>query len=163
MTRLIRQGRYDEDNFTAVADDAPLPQGPVVVSLKRLRAEGLALFERNTPLGVRLKSEESPELLGSDIERLSLVVIEFPKFRDGRGFSWARLLRTRLGFKGEIRAVGDFLYDQLAHMTRVGFDAFEVPDTITPETYARALKEIPFGYQPSSDGRKTIRELRAAR
>ena len=163
MTHLLRQGRSDEDNFTAVADDAPLPQGPVVVSLKRLRAEGAALFERNTPLGVRLKSEESPELIGSDLDRLSLVVLEFPKFRDGRAFSWARMLRSRLGFKGEIRASGDFLYDQLAHMTRVGFDAFELPEAITPELYARALKEIPYSYQPSSDGRKTIRELRATR
>ena len=51
------------------------------------------------------------------MHRLSVIVLEFPKFRDGRGFSWARMLRTRLGFTGEIRATGHFLYDQLAFMT----------------------------------------------
>ncbi|MDE2184159.1 MAG: DUF934 domain-containing protein [Alphaproteobacteria bacterium] len=163
MTRLLKHGRFADDLFTAVADDAALPEGAVVVSLKRLRADRDALFERNTPLGVRLKAEESPELLGADLDRMSLVVLEFPKFRDGRAFSWARMLRTRLGFKGEVRATGDFLYDQLSHMTRVGFDAFEVKDSVTAEVYERALKEMTFVYQPSSDGRKTIRDLRAGK
>ena len=66
-------------------------------------------------------------------------MIEFPKFRDGRGFSWARMLRTRLGFTGEVRAVGDFLYDQIAYLHRIGFDAFEVPDGFTLENFNRAL------------------------
>ena len=92
---------------------------------------------------------------------MSLIVLEFPKFRDGRAFSWARMLRTRLGFHGEIRASGDFLYDQLAYMTRVGIDAFEVPEKITPEILRRALGEMRFVYQPSVDGKKTIRQLRA--
>lgn len=158
---LIKNGVAAEDIYTAVADDAPLPDGPVIVSLKRLRADRDALLERNTPLGVRLASDQSPEALGSDLDRLSLVVLEFPKFRDGRPFSWARQLRTRLRFPGEIRAAGDYLYDQIAHMTRVGFDAFELPPAITPDLFRRALGEIPFVYQPSADGRKTIRDLRA--
>jgi uncharacterized protein (DUF934 family) len=90
-----------------------------------------------------------------------LIVLEFPKFRDGRAFSWARMLRTRLGFRGEIRATGDFLTDQLAFMTRVGIDSFEVPEKITLELFQRALGEMRFVYQPSADGRRTIRELRA--
>lgn len=160
---LIRNGNVIENAYTPVADDAPLPQGPIVVSLKRLRAEGEALFQRNAPVGVKLSSDQSPEALGSELERLSLVVLEFPKFRDGRPFSWARMLRTRLRFTGEIRATGDFLYDQLAHMVRVGFDAFELPPTIAPDQFKRALSEIPYAYQPSADGRKTIWELRAGR
>jgi uncharacterized protein (DUF934 family) len=157
---LIRNGEALEDTYTPVADEAPLPQGPIIVSLKRLRAEGDALFDRNAPVGVKLSSDQSPEALGSEIDRLSLVVLEFPKFRDGRPFSWARMLRTRLRFAGEIRATGDYLYDQLAHMVRVGFDAFELPPTIAPDQFKRALGEIPYVYQPSADGRKTIRELR---
>jgi uncharacterized protein (DUF934 family) len=159
---LIKNGTYAEDGFVAAADDAPLPAGGVIVSLARFRREREALLARNTPLGVRLKAEESPETLGEDVQRLSLVVLEFPKFRDGRAFSWARMLRTRLGFRGEIRATGDFLYDQLAAMTRVGFDAFEVPEKITSEMFRRALSEMRFVYQPSADGRKTIRALRNA-
>lgn len=157
---LIRNGQIAEDSYTLVADDAVLPQGPVIVSLKRLRAEGEALLARNMAVGVRLASDQSPETIGSDLERLSLVVLEFPKFRDGRPFSWARMLRTRLRFAGEIRASGDYLYDQIAHMVRVGFDAFELPPSVTPELFRRALSEMTNVYQPSADGRKTIRELR---
>lgn len=158
---LIRNGALAENVFAEVADGAPLPEGPALVSLKRFLAERETLVARNAPLGVRLKSEESPASLGEDANRLSLVVLEFPKFRDGRPFSWARLLRTRLGFRGEIRATGDFLYDQLAPMTRVGIDAFEVSDKMTPALFERALGEIRFVYQPSADGRRTIRQLRA--
>ena len=90
----------------------------------------------------------------------ALIALEFPKFRDGRAFSWARILRTRLGFKGEIRAVGDFLLDQMNYQHRVGFDAWEVPDHFQIEQFQHALVEMTNVYQPSADGRKTIRELR---
>jgi uncharacterized protein (DUF934 family) len=71
------------------------------------------------------------------------------------------MLRTRMAFTGEIRATGHFLYDQLAFLARTGFDAFEVPDAITSVQYARALSEMTDVYQPSADGKKTIRDLRA--
>jgi len=154
-------GAYTQDNFAPVADDAALPEGPVLVSLARFQKERETLLERNTPIGVKLQAGENPELLGDDVNRLSLVALEFPKFRDGRAFSWARMLRTRLGFSGEIRAVGDFLYDQVNYQHRVGFNAWEVPDTFTLEMFNRALTEMTNVYQPSTDGKKTIRELRA--
>jgi uncharacterized protein (DUF934 family) len=157
---LIKNGAVAENLFTDVVDGAPLPGGSAVVSLTRFLAERETLLARNAPLGVRLKSDQSPEALGADVQHLSLIVLEFPKFRDGRAFSWARMLRTRLGYRGEIRAAGDFLYDQIAFMTRVGIDAFEV-SKIAPEAFRRALGEMRFVYQPSADGRKTIRQLRA--
>jgi uncharacterized protein (DUF934 family) len=158
---LIRNSAVAENLFTDVADGDKLPDGPAVVSRTRFLANRETLLARNALLGVRLKSEESPAALGEGVQRLSLIVLEFPKFRDGRAFSWARMLRTRLGYRGEIRATGDFLYDQLASMTRVGIDAFEVPEKITLELFRRALREVRFVYQPGADGRKTIRELRA--
>ncbi len=161
--KLIRSDTYAADTFTPVADDAALPDGAVIVSLARFQKEREHLLERNTPIGVRLRSDESPALLGDDVNRLSLVALEFPKFRDGRAFSWARMLRTRLGFTGEIRAVGDFLYDQLSYQHRTGFDAWEVPDHFTLEQFNRALGEMNNVYQPSADGKKTIRQLRAGR
>lgn len=160
---LIKDGVFAEENFLSVGDDEPLPANGTIVSLARFNREKDALLARNAALGVRLKSEESPEALGEDVHRLSVVVLEFPKFRDGRAFSWARMLRTRMGYQGEIRASGHFLYDQLAFMTRVGFDAFEVPQGFTQAQYARALGEMSLVYQPSADGRKTIRELRAGK
>ena len=155
--------RIATDAFAAVADDDALPEGAVLVSLARFRNEREHLLERNTPIGVKLQSSENPEALGDDVSRLSLIALEFPKFRDGRAFSWARMLRTRLGFTGEIRAVGDFLYDQVNYQHRVGFDAWVVPESFTPEKFERAFHEMTNVYQPSADGRKTIRDLRAAR
>jgi len=162
VTRLIKSGAYAQDTYARVADDAPLPEGPVLVSLARFRREREALLARNTPVGIQLQSSENPETLGADVHYFALIALEFPKFRDGRAFSWARMLRTRLGYEGEIRAVGDFLYDQINYQHRVGFDAWEVPDHFTIEMFNRALTEMTYVYQPSTDGRTTIRQLRAA-
>jgi uncharacterized protein (DUF934 family) len=161
VTKLIKSCAYAQDSFAPVADDAALPEGAVLVSLARFQKERAALLARNTPIGVKLQASESPELLGDDVNHFSLIALEFPKFRDGRAFSWARMLRTRLGFKGEIRAVGDFLYDQINYQHRVGFNAWEVPDNFTIAMFQRALTEMTDVYQPSADNRKTIRELRS--
>jgi len=158
---LITVDGIRPDPFVMLADDAALPpDGGAMVSLPRFCKDRDALLARNAPIGVRLKAEESPELLGDDVHRLSVVALEFPKFRDGRAFSWARLLRTRLRFTGEIRAVGDFLYDQIAYQHRVGFTSWEVAEDFGIADLRRALSEISNVYQPSADGRKTIRELR---
>ncbi len=151
------------DVYAAVADEAALPEGAVLVSLARFRKDREQLLARNTPIGVRLQAGENPETLGADVSHFSLIALEFPKFRDGRAFSWARMLRTRLGFTGEIRAVGDFLYDQVNYQHRTGFNAWLVPAGFTVEKFEQAFHEMTDVYQPSADGRKTIRELRAGR
>jgi uncharacterized protein (DUF934 family) len=158
-----QDGAFAEDIFTPVNDDAALPDGAVLVSLARFHKDREALLARNTPIGVTLQSSENPETLGDDVGHFSLIALDFPKFRDGRAFSWARILRTRLGFTGEIRAVGDFLYDQVNYQHRVGFDAWVVSDSFTLKQFHAALTEMTDAYQPSADGKKTIRELRAAR
>ncbi len=158
---LIKDNAFADDHFTTVNDDEPMPENGTIVSLARLRRDRDTLMVRNAPLGVRLKADETPETLGGDLHRLSVVVLEFPKFRDGRAFSWARMLRTRLGFKGEVRASGHFLYDQLAFMKRVGFDSFEVRENFTLAEFERAMGEMRYVYQPSADGKPTIPGLRA--
>jgi uncharacterized protein (DUF934 family) len=160
---LITGDALVADTFTTVADDAPLPEsGGAIVSLTRFQKDRDTLLARNAPIGVELKAGENPELLGDDLHRLSVVALDFPAFRDGRAFSWARMLRTRLGYTGQIRAVGKFIYDQINYQHRVGFDAWIVPEGFTLEQFRRALSEMTNVYQPSTDGRKTIRELRAA-
>ena len=159
-----KAGVFVADAFVTLTDDAPLPEaGGAIVTLTRFRKDRDALLARNAPIGVRLKSDESPEQLGDDVHRLSVVVIEFPAFRDGRGFSWARMLRTRLNFAGEVRATGAFLFDQIAYLVRTGFDAFEVAEGFDLADFNRALVEMSAVYQPSADGRKTIRDLRAGK
>lgn len=158
---LIKHGVAAEDVYVSLADDAPLKDGTIIVSLARFQKDREALLSRNTTLGVRLKQDQPPTLLGEDACKLSLIVYEFAAFRDGRPFSYARALRTRLGFTGELRAEGAYLYDQIAHLIRVGFDAFDLPPAITPELLVRATQEMRHVYQPAADGRKTIRDLRA--
>ena len=158
---LIRSGSWAQDEYAALTDQAPLADGAVLVSLTRFQAEQELLLARNLPLGVRLSSAQSPEDIGSGLHHLSLVALEFPTFRDGRGFSWARLLRSRLGFQGEIRAVGHFLIDQLAFMERCGINAFDGDARITPEALAAARAEFSNVYQPAVDGRPSIGRLRA--
>jgi len=159
---LIKGDRFIEDPFFFVPDGRAYPEEKgVIVTLARFQGERENLFAHRKLVGVRLASNENPTVLKADLPRLAVVVLEFPKFRDGRAFSWARMLRTRFAYKGEIRATGDFLFDQIAHMARTGFDAWEVRQDFTLEEFRRAMTEISAPYQPAADGRKTIRELRA--
>jgi len=161
---LITDDAIVADSFTTVADDAPLPEsGGAIVSLQRFQKDRESLLGRNAPIGVLLKASENPELLGEDVHRLSVVALDFPTHRDGRAFSWARILRTRLGYTGQVRAVGKFIYDQMNYQHRVGFDAWDVPEGFTLEQFHRARAEMTYVYQPSTDGKKTIFQLRNER
>ncbi|MGK2740254.1 DUF934 domain-containing protein [Tepidicaulis sp. LMO-SS28] len=157
---LIKDGAFVEDRFTYVEDDAPLPEGAVIVSFTRWQDEKDALIARGTPLGVKLLSGEEPAPLKDDLDKLDVIALDFPMFKNGRAYSYARLLRSRYGYKGEVRATGDVLRDQLFFMARCGFDAFEVSQRITLDAFKEALGEISVVYQPSSDGRKTVLEAR---
>jgi uncharacterized protein (DUF934 family) len=161
---LIKDGAFIEDPFFFVPDGKAYPdEKGVIVTLARFQGEHDNLFAHRPLVGVRLASNENPTVLKADLHRLAVIVLEFPKFRDGRAFSWARMLRTRFAYKGEIRATGDFLLDQIAFMARTGFDAFEVRQDFSLEQFVHAMGEITHPYQPAADGKKTIRELRAGR
>jgi uncharacterized protein (DUF934 family) len=160
---LIKNGHFVDNTYRHVADDEALPQGAIVVSLKRWQTERETLAARNAPLGVRLTSDQSPEALGSDVNHFALIELEFPKFRDGRGYSWARILRQRQNFTGEIRAVGDVLRDQWLFMSRCGVNAFEVRPGTRLEDFRAALAEQTVFYQPASDRIRNVIDLRHTR
>ena len=161
---LIKDGQVAHDPWTPVTDEAPLPEADaVLLSLERWQAERTALSGSNRPLGIGLRSDQPPALLEGDIERFALVALEFPKFTDGRAYSYARLLRERYGFTGELRAVGNVLRDQLQFMQRCGFDAFEVASDGDPEAWAEALTEITVVYQPAYDANRPAPALRHQR
>lgn len=161
---LIRNGVLVEDEWAAVADDAPVPADrPAIVSLERWQAHGGELAGRNAALGVRLESRHAAGDIAADLERFALVAIDFPKFRDGRGFSTARLLRERHGFAGELRAVGNVLRDQFAFMDRCGFDAFEVADAAEAEAWQVELARYTNWYQRAGDNRAPVTALRHPR
>lgn len=142
-----------EDPFTAVSDDWAIPRGDVIISLNRFQAEGDRLLSEGRKVGVRLEADEEVEALAYDLPRLSVVALAFPKFGDGRAYSYAALLRERFKYQGEIRAVGDVLREQAGFMVRCGFDAFEPADGSTPEDWERAAHRFRHVYQRSTSGR----------
>ena len=157
---LIRDGKPVPDPWRVLGDDEALPEhAPVIVSYDRWQAGREELVRRDAPLGIRLGSDQAPTPIAGDLERFSLVALEFPTFTDGRAYSYARLLRERYGYAGEVRATGNVLGDQLAFMLRCGFDTFEVADGVAA-AWSRATSEISFWYQPAADGRQPIAALR---
>ena len=106
--------------------------------------------ERSGRNGVLLENTDDPRALGADFDRLALIAVRFPKFTDGRGYSIARLLR-RLGWKGELRADGDVLRDQLFYMTRCGFDSFKLRADQDAQVALTAFNDFTAPYQPAID------------
>ena len=158
---ILKHGALQPNEWQELSDDAPLPEGgSIIVSHDRWRREEASLHGSNRQIGVRLQNTQSPLALADDIDRLSLVVIEFPKFSDGRAFSQAHLLRDRLGFTGEIRAVGNVLRDQYLFMTRCGIDAVELPEGTPISGFLEALGEFSVWYQPAADERVHAMALR---
>ena len=145
--------RPAEDPFTHVADDEDLPHGDVIVSLARFQSEGEGLLSEGRRVGVRLRAEDEVEALAYDLPRLAVVALEFPKYRDGRAYTNARLVRDRFGFTGQVRAVGDVLREQAMFMVRVGFDAFEPADGSSANEWQAAVRRYRHVYQRSTDGR----------
>lgn len=111
--RLVRDA---EETFSA-QEDVILPLAVYLESKPSARTGRTAVW---------LAPDQDPAVLGDRLSVLALIAVDFPAFADGRGYSIARLLRERLGFEGELRAVGDVLRDQLSYMAQVGFDAFAV-------------------------------------
>ncbi|MEQ8281684.1 MAG: DUF934 domain-containing protein [Parvibaculum sp.] len=158
--QLIRNGKFVEDDFATVGDEDALPEGAVIVSLERWQKEHDTLTARNTPLGVRLKSGQEPSVIADDLDKLAVVALEFPIYRNGRAYSYARLLRERYGYRGELRAVGNVLRDQFHFMVRCGFDALEVADSITPDIWTESVGVFSLSYQPATDDREPVLSLR---
>lgn len=161
---LVKNGELVASSFVdASGADAIPASGPVIVSLEQWQAHRDELIKRGPPLGIRLHSDQPPELYAADLGHFAVVALEFPKFRDGRAYSYARLLRERYGFTGELRAVGEVLLEQLFFMLRTGFDAFEIVSADPLGDYRTALADFSVWYQPAADGRPTAMQLRHAR
>jgi uncharacterized protein (DUF934 family) len=152
---LIKNGRVAEEDWAFVENDTALPDSKVTVTLDRFKAERAALLGRNSGLGVRLSPEDDPHDLADDLDRLALIEVTFPKYVDGRGYSQAQLLRRRLGYEGELRAVGDVLRDQALLMVRSGFDALVLANT-DEAGFAEAVAEFREIYQRDARGQTPV-------
>lgn len=152
MPLLRNHGEQVADAWTAAETIDEVPAGEAaIVPLEVWREHRDRLDGRNAPLGVRLNSDQPPEEIKDDLHRFDVVALNFPKFTDGRAYSYARLLRQRYGFKGELRAVGHVLRDQALFMVRCGFDAFEVADQATADAWTTAMNRVGVAYQPAAD------------
>ena len=110
-----------------------------------------------------LANTEDVLKLGERLNGIELVVLDFSKFTDGRAYTQARLLRERLGYKGELRASGAVFIDQLPFLLRCGFDSFASTQKGFVEALAKARSVFSVVYQPVGDGRATAAELRLTR
>jgi len=151
---LIHQRKIVDDPWRPAPDGAAVAgPGPLIVSLARWRSEGPTLREGQAAVGVRLAAQDPVAALAADLAALDLIAIEFSAFTEGRGYSQARLLRERMGYTGELRAVGDVSRDRIAFMERCGFDSFELRAGEDPHATLDYFDEISVRYQPATDRR----------
>jgi uncharacterized protein (DUF934 family) len=162
---LIKDGRAVEDRFVRILDDAAVPDdAAVIVPAARLLADAGEILGRGAATGVLWPNDRNLSELAPHLDRLALVALAFPNFRDGRAYSQARILRERYRFRGELRATGQVLRDQFLFLYRAGFDAFEVSKTSDVPAFIDAIATYSVFYQPTGDGQSTAatRRLRPA-
>ena len=164
MSEIIKNGRIAANDWivlrlaeTDAAASVALPAGRVIVPLavwQAQRTELLAKAEAGV-VGVWLAGDADPAELAADLSKLPLVAIDFPKFADGRGYSIATLLRTRHGYTGELRAVGDVLRDQFFFLLRCGFSVLQPREgkytTAQLEAALASLRDFTNPYQGAVD------------
>jgi uncharacterized protein (DUF934 family) len=158
MREIIKDRAVVADDWTVLRlneGDTPegfaVPAGKVIVPLTVWQAQRATLQQR-TDVGVWIASDERPEALkDDDISAFPVIAVDFPKFADGRGYSIAYNLRARLGFTGELRAIGDVLRDQLFYMQRVGFNAFATRPDRNVHDALKGLTDFSEAYQTSWD------------
>lgn len=157
MQKLIKDGQIVENTWSLIAKaegDAAaveVPAGQVIIPVAVWHAQKDSLQNR-TDIGVWLDSDEGAELIGADANRFAVIGVNFPLFMDGRAFSTARLLRERYGFTGELRAVGNFMRDQLCYLRRCGVNAFEFSDAeANLEEAVKSLGDLQEYYQAAVD------------
>jgi len=156
-TNIIKNRNVVADDWSVLrlnegdsADSVSIPAGRVIVPFSVWTAQRAQLLER-AEIGVWLSSDAQADVVKDDLARFSLIAVDFPKFTDGRGYSIAYNLRTRLGYNGELRAIGDVLRDQLFYMQRVGFNAFAVRADKDINDALKGLTDFSEKYQTSWD------------
>ncbi|KJK03517.1 oxidoreductase [Pseudomonas sp. 21] len=153
MQRIIKHREVVDDRWHLLPKDATLETVPncddVIIPLNLWLEHGPALRGRDGGLGVWLDADEEPEAIAGDLDHFKVIAVNFPAFTDGRGFSTARLLRERFGYKGEVRAIGDVLRDQLFFMQSCGFDAYAIRADRDPQAALAGLDDFSEVYQTS--------------
>jgi uncharacterized protein (DUF934 family) len=143
---LVKKGEICDNQWIHLTTETIPESGSITLPLDRWVAEQQTLAARPDPVGVRLLPDSDLAEISNHLANLQLIVIEFPVLADGRVFSFARLLR-RNGYQGEIRAIGNFVTDQMYYLQRVGVDSFELPETVSEQTVRETLNRFSVSYQ----------------
>ena len=161
MAKLIKNRQILDDDWQVLQlgdaeqpGSVSIPVGKVLIPVAVWKARHDELLQRKhhgNDLGIWLAPTDEPATIAGDIHHFAVIAVQFPVFRDGRGYSIASLLRSRYGYKGELRAIGDVLRDQLFYMARVGFDAFVVRGDRSAEDALKGLDDFSEVYQTSVD------------
>jgi uncharacterized protein (DUF934 family) len=152
--KVVKDKLVVEDEWHLVKDDEAAG-AHAIVSLARWNANHEELLSAAAPVGVVLRSNESPDDV-SDRDRAALIAIDFPAFTDGRGYSTARMLRSRLHYKGELRAIGDVMRDEMFLMSRVGIDSFAVKASKDIDKALSAFEDFSVTYQAAADDERPL-------
>lgn len=155
MPKLTKTGEVMPDNWQALPKDAildaeQLALGNWLIPIK-LYNGNRALFDTKTNVSVWLDSDDEVTEVADIVNRLPVIGVNFPVFTDGRGFSIGRTIRERYQFAGELRAIGNFMQDQLFYLKRCGFDAFVVNDEANVDSMAQSMKDFSDFYQAAVD------------
>lgn len=159
MTSILRGGEIVADDWTVIEDgraELGAGGGKVIVTLARWRAEREALLAGYSAVGVLVPNTADIEAVYPEIADRSLIVLQFPAFTDGRALSQAVVLRKRLGFRGELRAVGDIIRDLVFWLGRCGFESIVPRKDQNLEGCRAALNELSVAYQASADGHSPV-------
>jgi uncharacterized protein (DUF934 family) len=130
---LFKNNAFVDDTWQAASPEPASQPGGIILNLAEWRSRKAELAGSNQPIGIRIEPGEAIDEILPDLSRFALIALSFPKFNDGRSFSKAKMLREDHRFAGEIRAVGEVLWDQLQLMARCGFDAYEITNEPTLE------------------------------
>ena len=154
MTAILRDGAIAADDWVVIEDDRTEPAsagGKVIVTLARWRAEREALLAAHSAVGVLVPNTADIEVVYPEIADRALIALQFPTFTDGRALSQAVVLRKRLRYRGELRALGDIIRDLVFWLGRCGFDCIVPRKDQNLEGCVAALDEIKVAYQAAAD------------
>lgn len=154
MPNIIKDGAIINNNWLVIVDSeitdaTALPAGDLILPLALWQQFKEQLNGRN--IGLWLNSDEAPEPIKDNCNDIALIAINFPAFADGRGYSYANVLRAQYGYEGELRAIGDVLKDQLSYMKRVGFNSFDMRDDQNLEQALAHFQDFEKPYQGAID------------
>ncbi|KEI71784.1 DUF934 domain-containing protein [Endozoicomonas elysicola] len=163
MPKLLKGQQISNDHFQILdqnESEASLPEGNLLLHVSAIDAAIQANTDHNGQIGIWFDSADEPEMVADALNQFEVIAVNFPKFMDGRGYSIARLLRERFNYRGDVRAIGDVLVDQLYYLQRCGFSSFRLREDQNPDYAVEALTTFSTDYQTAADNLTPVYRLR---